>query len=134
MNEPTLTDAQHPDPKARIPRDVLVAEDALIIALDIEDTLTQIGVETVRIVTTVEHALSEIAARAPDFAIVDYNLGDASSEPVMEELLRRAIPLVIATGDSFSPDDVEQLGPIEVLYKPFSRDDITDAVLRIANG
>src|SRR3954451_17411361 len=55
----------------RIPGDVLIVEDDPMIALDFEDRILGFGVETVRIAGSVAKALEMIAARPPDFALLD---------------------------------------------------------------
>ena len=55
------------EPAAAMPKDVLLVEDTMIIALDAEDMLRELGVETVRVARGVGQALQQIASRAPDF-------------------------------------------------------------------
>ena len=57
-----------------MPGDVLIVEDDPIIALDFEDTILSFGVKTVRTAGNVARALDLIAARAPDFALLDVSL------------------------------------------------------------
>ena len=118
-----------PDHNASMPSDVLVVEDSLLIALDIEDALKRLGVETVRTATSVADALARIAERAPDFAIVDYRLGEEPSTPVAEALSGLGVKFVLATGYSEQFEELERLAPAEILQKPFGRVAIEQAVL-----
>lgn len=77
---------------------VLLVEDQLIIALDVEMMLTAIGVGTVETASSVGEALALLATSTPDVAVLDINLGLDTSWPVAEELTRRNIPFVLASG------------------------------------
>jgi len=48
--------------------DILVVEDDPLIALDVEDTLRQLGIASVRSAARVADALALIESRRPDFA------------------------------------------------------------------
>ena len=81
-----------------LPHDVLVVEDDPIIALDYEDTILGFGVTTVRSAANVVTALAEIAARPPDFAVLDVGLAREKSFAVAEQLEALNIPFVFVTG------------------------------------
>jgi DNA-binding NtrC family response regulator len=80
------------------PNDVLIVEDDPIIALDFEDTILGFGVKTVRSVGNVGTALTAIAARPPDFALLDVSLAREKSFAVAEQLDVLKIPFVFVTG------------------------------------
>ena len=69
-----------------LPDDVLLVEDNMIIALDTEETMLKLGVKTVRIASGVADALKAIEERAPDFALLDVNLGAETSFEIAEAL------------------------------------------------
>jgi light-regulated signal transduction histidine kinase (bacteriophytochrome) len=81
-----------------LPRDVLLVEDAMIIALDAEDMMRELGVETVRVTSNVNQALKEIVERPPDFALLDVNLGPETSFKIAERLKELGIRFAFATG------------------------------------
>jgi CheY-like chemotaxis protein len=83
---------------ARIPEDVLIVEDDPIIALDFEDTILGFGVKTVRTAGSVAKALEMIAARAPDFALLDVGLVREKSFAIAERLEALKIPFAFVTG------------------------------------
>jgi CheY-like chemotaxis protein len=85
-------------PVGPMPDDVLLVEDNMIIALDTEDTIHKLGVNSVRTVGGVAEALREIAERAPDFALLDVNLGAETSFEIAEFLTTRNIRFAFATG------------------------------------
>ncbi|TRD10973.1 GAF domain-containing protein [Erythrobacter insulae] len=108
----------------KLPEHVLVVEDSMIIALDTEENLKRLGVKSVQIESSVSGALASIKKRRPDFAIVDFNLGIESSEPVAIELKQRGIRFVLATGYAEMADQIEKLGAEALLSKPYGRSEI----------
>jgi len=82
----------------RVPDDVLIVEDDLIIALDFEETILGLGVKTVRTAGDVSRALEMIADRAPDFALLDVGLVREKSFAVAERLDELQIPFAFVTG------------------------------------
>jgi CheY-like chemotaxis protein len=87
-----------PAPPAGLPNDVLIVEDDPIIALDFEDTILGFGVQGVRTAGSVAMALDMIAARAPDFALLDVGLVREKSYAIAERLAALKIPFVFVTG------------------------------------
>lgn len=85
-------------PNDGLPRDVLVVEDDPIIALDFEDTILGLGVETVRTAANVAKALELIALRPPEFALLDVGLIHEKSFAVAERLEALKIPFAFVTG------------------------------------
>ena len=81
-----------------LPQDVLIVEDDPIIALDLEDTILGLGVATVRTAGHVATALDMIAARAPDFALLDVGLVHENSFAIAERLTALNIPFAFVTG------------------------------------
>jgi len=79
-------------------QDVLVVEDDPIIALGLEDTITELGIAAVRVAANVATALAMIADRAPEFALLDVGLVREQSFAIAEQLARLAIPFAFSTG------------------------------------
>jgi len=82
----------------RVPDDVLIVEDDVIIALDFEETILGFGVKTIRTAGNVSRALEMIADRAPDFALLDVGLIREKSFAVAERLDELQIPFAFVTG------------------------------------
>lgn len=112
----------------------LVLEDEALIALDLEVSLIELGVDEVFIATSVDQALSILAALPIDFAIVDFNLGVETAEPLLVELEAREIPFVVMTGypDSRYLGDGTRVWPL--LSKPASEAALRDAVSVMRNA
>jgi len=81
-----------------LPQDVLIVEDDPIIALDLEDTVLGLGAATVRTAGHVATALDMIAARAPDFALLDVGLVHENSFAIAERLTTLNISFAFVTG------------------------------------
>src|SRR3984893_8500108 len=98
---PLAGDIMEPGPSdgtPALPEDVLIVEDDPIIALDFEDTILGFGVKTVRTAASVVKALEMIAARAPDFALLDVGLVHEKSFAIAERLEALKIPFIFVTG------------------------------------
>jgi ActR/RegA family two-component response regulator len=103
---------------------VLVVEDSIIIALDTEENLRRLGVGEVRIESSVAGALAALAEERPDFAIIDFNLGGESSEPIAAALRAAGVRFVLATGYAEGAGGFERLGADAVLRKPYGMTEI----------
>jgi len=109
---------------------VLLVEDSMLIALDAEDSLLACGVGEVVIAGNVRAALAAIDESLPDFAVLDYNLGDESSEPVARALAEAGVPFCFATGYGDALERMSARPPCGVLTKPYSRQDIAKVLAR----
>ena len=106
------------------PEHVLLVEDSMIIALDTEDCLKDLGIRTVTVESTVTGALKALEKNKPDMAILDYNLGNESSERVAKELARLGIPYWLATGYGEMRDRLDELGAQGLLTKPYGKEEL----------
>jgi DNA-binding NtrC family response regulator len=108
-----------PAPVARPPADVLLVEDNYLIALDTEEMLREIGVADVRTAGSVEEALSMIAAKAPDFCLLDVNLGETKSFAVADRLAELGVKFAFATGYGDNAAIPDHLA-CQIVSKPFT--------------
>ena len=113
---------------ADVPNTVLLVEDSMIIALDAEDCLKELGVENVRVESSVAAALDALARTEPELAILDYNLGKENSEPVALKLKELGVPFWLATGYGEMQDRLEELGAAGLLTKPYGRDELLQVI------
>lgn len=77
---------------------ILLVEDQLVIAMDAEMMLSGKGASTIETAGSPAEALRKLSRFTPDAAVLDVNLGTETSLSVAEELSRRNIPFVFATG------------------------------------
>ena len=87
---------------ARAPRSlagsrVLIVEDAVLLALELETGLADAGAEIVGPAYELEEAMA-LLDRPIDAAVLDANLNGRSVTPVAEALAARGVPFVFATG------------------------------------
>lgn len=102
---------------------VLIVDDEVLIAFDIQWALTQAGFEVAEIRTTVKEALASIAKAQFDIAILDANLNGESAEPVAVALAERGIPFLGLSG--YLPgQQPPSFGNAPFLEKPFRVDDL----------
>jgi light-regulated signal transduction histidine kinase (bacteriophytochrome)/CheY-like chemotaxis protein len=78
----------------------LLVEDQMLIAADLESMLADYGITKVTTTPSVADAMRRLRDFTPDVAILDINLGSTTSLPIAEELVRRGVPFVFATGYS----------------------------------
>lgn len=76
----------------------LVVEDNIIIGMEAEDQLLALGASEVDLANNVAQALALIGVHAYEFALLDVNLGNESSQPVAEVLRANGTPYAFSTG------------------------------------
>ncbi|MDG4650202.1 response regulator [Roseibacterium sp. SDUM158017] len=81
---------------------VLLVEDEALVGLDLADTLQELGHEVLGPLLTVGRAMPFCRAEHADFAILDFNLGRETSEPLADALAGEGVPFVFLTG--YRPD------------------------------
>lgn len=101
------------------PKSVLILEDSLIIAMEVEEILRSIGVEHVEMVANLDEAAKALDTRQPDFALLDVNLGEAMSFDFARMLRARDIPFGFVSGYSDTGDFPDDLQQTPLLVKPF---------------
>lgn len=97
---------------------VLIVEDEALVAMMIEDVVTDLGYEVAATVGRLAPALEEAEKVAADVAVIDVNLNGERTYPIAEVLQRRGIPFMFATGYGIAGVD-EQWRSAPVLQKPF---------------
>lgn len=99
---------------------VLLVEDQSLIALDTEDLLRRLGARDVRLSPDAAHAVRTLGSFRPDAAILDFNLGEGTSEAVADQLVAMGVPFVFATGYGDSVMIPGHLGAVPVVRNPAS--------------
>jgi PAS domain S-box-containing protein len=101
-------------------RRVLLVEDEALVAMMIQDFLTESGHSVIGPISRASEALQ--AAKEGDFdtAILDINLGDGMVYPVADILSARGVPFIFVTG--YEADTVDdRFSDVPVLQKPIER-------------
>jgi DNA-binding response OmpR family regulator len=76
---------------------VLVVEDELFIAMELEGALTAAGFRVIGPAASVDVALDMLEEERPSFAVLDFNLGREKVVPVALQLKLLGVPFVLAS-------------------------------------
>ena len=107
-------------PKITYGRRVLVVEDEALVAMMLQEFLTEYGHSVVGPIGRASDALVAAKETEYDAAILDINLGDGMAYPVADILSARGVPFVFITG--YEADTVEdRFSHVPVLQKPIER-------------
>lgn len=108
-------------------REALVVEDELLIAMDAERILREMGFAHVRIASTLHDAHEALhRAAAVGLVLLDLGIGEQSALPLLDELRRKGVVVVVTTGSS----GLTEVGCTPVVAKPYGELDLLDAVAR----
>ena len=107
---------------------VLVADDDLLISMDIEQMLQEVGCIVIGPVSTVVSALGHVLHGGIDCAVLDFNLHGVSILPVAEELSRRMVPFVLVTGYARQDTEPPLLRDARRIVKPFQHERLVAAL------
>jgi CheY-like chemotaxis protein len=77
---------------------ILVVEDEALIAVMVEDMLTDMGSVVVGPAATIEQALALARKEELDGAVLDVNVRGERIDPVADALSARGVPVLFATG------------------------------------
>lgn len=110
---------------------ILIVEDQMLIALDLEAMLEEEGITRVFAANSVQQGLQQIEASPPDLAVLDINLGANTSFPVADALRAKGIPFVFATGYGEGAERPDNLADVPIVRKPYSRETVTRALTQL---
>jgi two-component system, response regulator PdtaR len=109
-------------------RRVLIVEDELLIALDLEDVLIAAGHEVVGLAADMEQALELAETHRPDLAIMDINLARGTNGIETARRLREQldVPSLFVSGnlDSRTRRVAAECRPLGFMVKPCSHSDL----------
>ncbi len=115
-------------------RRVLVVEDSAIIAMNLELSLTEMGVEDVVLAADVATAFDMLQAGKIDLALVDILLGKDDGRIIADRLTALDIPFAFMTGfgePQWAPGPVPSA---PILTKPFSNEELAAGAGRALLG
>ncbi len=106
---------------------VLVVEDEMMILMNIEAALSDMGCDTFTVAGTVDRALAFISSQPFDLAMLDVNLDGQASYPIADALALRGIPYLFSTG--YGDHGVRKgYDDRPVLKKPYRDSDLAAAL------
>ena len=109
---------------------LLLVEDEAMVAMMIEDMLSDLGCVVVGVAGTVSKGL-DFADRQDlllDGALLDVNLGGETVYPVAEALAARGVPFIFSTGYSVAGIQT-RYSDVPILAKPYEMDVLQDHLL-----
>ena len=114
-------------------RRILIVEDEMMIAMMVEDFLSDLGWHALGVACTLEKALE--MARNADFeaALLDVNLNGRDTFDVADILIERNIPFVFATGYG-AQGIAQRLRAVPTLAKPYQLDELDGALQQAMAG
>jgi DNA-binding NtrC family response regulator len=108
-------------------RRILVVEDEFLIAMEMEDTLRNLGAEVVGPFARLEPAFAAIHREELHGAILDVKLDGETTDQVAAALVSRGIPVLLTTG--FESEQLPStLQELPRLGKPFDERALRDMI------
>jgi DNA-binding response OmpR family regulator len=110
---------------------ILIVEDDVMVALSMDETLSEAGHVIVGLAREEVGAMRVAAATRPDLALIDLKLARRASGALVAQHLRERhdIPCVFVSGN---PGDCQKvgvhIGVLACLAKPFTPEELVDAV------
>lgn len=99
---------------------ILLLEDDLLLAMDMEDHLLQTGHKIVGPFGRIADAIDAIPRNDLAGAIVDLNLHGELSFPVIEMLREHSVPVIVCSGYAELPEVKNRLNGLPMLPKPWN--------------
>jgi CheY-like chemotaxis protein len=109
---------------------VLLVEDEAVIAMLMEDMLSELSCEVAETVGELDAAVAAAKTAEVDLAFIDVNLRGTPAWPVANVLRERGIPFVFVTGYGSAGADPAHKD-VPVLQKPFRWQDLQAIVQRL---
>ena len=104
---------------------VLVVEDESLIAMFIEDTLSDIGCETVDVASSLDDAIAKVTEIEWDIVMLDVNLAGKDTFMLAESLSMKNRPFIFSTGYGKTAIPTH-LQHVPVLQKPFRESELQE--------
>lgn len=115
-------------------KSALVVEDNLVLAMEMERNLRELGIPEVNTVPTPELATQAFEKTRYAIAVLDINLGVSTSFEIAELMVKGGTPIVLASGYDNKLELPDFLSQWPRLVKPVGLADLTDAILRATGG
>jgi CheY-like chemotaxis protein len=111
---------------------ILIVEDEMLVAMNIEDMLLELGHEVAGLASRLGPALALAGESRFDAAMLDVNLAGEPSFPVADLLIERGIPFLFATG--YGRQGIEErYRAWPLLQKPFRTAELAAALADLSS-
>jgi CheY-like chemotaxis protein len=107
---------------------VLIVEDELIIAMELESLLGRLVCVVLDTAPTVQRALHAVGRQQADVAVLDMNLQGERATPVAEALQEQDVPFVLVTGYGSERLPERVLQDVPCLRKPVNDHQLASAI------
>lgn len=117
-------------------KNILVVEDEMIVALDIEHQLRSRGYRTFNHAASYEEAVKKINNINPDLILLDIILKDGSTGfRIADYARRRGIPVIFITASTHISDykEAQRHRPAAIIHKPVDEHLLQESVKRVLN-
>jgi CheY-like chemotaxis protein len=115
-------------------RRLLIVEDELLIALELQSIVEQLGGTVVGPAGSVEGALQLLSDTTPDAALLDVNLRERHVTPVAQACRDRSVPFALVTGYGRLELEEQLLQSAPRVRKPFDRRAIRNVLAILLEG
>ena len=113
---------------------ILVVEDQMLVAMDLELILEQANGTVIATANSPREAFAALDRERPDLAILDVNLGDATSEPIARRLAGEGIPFMFATGYGEGGAIPQAFSDVPTVRKPYEASAIVRCAMQLLAG
>lgn len=117
------------DPKAKR---ILIVEDELLVAMNLEDLLIEMGHEVVGLASHMSEAMEFARESDFNFAALDINIAGTPSFPVADILRERGIPFIFTSGYG-AAGLVDGYRDEIMLQKPYGYREVGRSIARAVN-
>jgi DNA-binding NtrC family response regulator len=111
-------------------RRVLIVEDELLVAMEIEGLLQRQGCTVVGPAPTAGRVLALLDQEKPHAALLDLNPNGESASPIAAELAEQGVPFVVVTGYGNAQSHDPALRHAPCVDKPFRHRDLLRVLTR----
>jgi CheY-like chemotaxis protein len=110
----------------QVATNVLIIEDELLIAMDLETIVTSLGHSVQEVATTKNEALAAVKRKKPGLILADVKLADGSSglDAAKEIVAEDEVPIIFITAYPEKVLTGERPEPTFLISKPFQRDTV----------
>ncbi len=112
-------------------KSVLLLEDNMIVALEAEELLGELGASPIHVANSMAEAYRLLAEQTIDAAMLDVNLGPETSFPLAEKLAADGVPFLFASGYGDELATQGNVADAVIVAKPFRVDQLHAGFERI---
>ncbi|ABW30833.1 HWE histidine kinase domain-containing protein [Acaryochloris marina] len=128
ISPPSMSTPQNEEEPDIAPGTVLLVEDNMLLALEMENLLESLGFSDIDTAPRVKQAIKLLDQKQYIMGILDINLKDENSFGVAEELIKRRIPFLFTTGYNSKFTLPESLATVPMLKKPIDGNQLNNTI------